>query len=190
MRRAFDQLVADREVNEGIALFVHDPEDVGVLEENRGVLGVDLLVIAELVDIRRDRPDWRQEMENRLGSSERPSEPPSPPVRAWLIWQATPGTFGSSNALTQTLSLRPSSRNVVLTQAISSASAADADRMRCRRQVQFAYFPSFLGRRLQSLAQPLQLLRPGGQAEAQGAAVLERPREDAFAGEMGEQRSA
>ena len=128
LRRALDHLVADREINQGIALLVHDPEDVGVLEENRGVLGVDLLVIGERPDIRRDRPDSRQEMENRLGSSARPREPPTPPVRAWLIWQATPGTFGSSKALTQTWSFRPTRRKVVLTQDMSSASAADADR--------------------------------------------------------------
>ena len=44
-------------------------------------------------------PTWRQAIENRDGSSARPSPPLIPPVRAWLMWQATPGTFGSSNAL-------------------------------------------------------------------------------------------
>src|SRR5690242_6559776 len=39
------------------------------------------------------------------------------------MWQVTPGTFGSSNSLTQTLSLGESSLNVVLTQARSSARA-------------------------------------------------------------------
>ena len=40
------------------------------------------------------------------------------------MWHATPGTLGSSNALTQTLSLAPMKRKVVLTQAMSSARAA------------------------------------------------------------------
>ena len=47
-------------------------------------------------------PIWRQAMENCEGSSATPSEPLMPPVRAWLMWQATPGTFGSSNADTHT----------------------------------------------------------------------------------------
>src|SRR5262245_34344704 len=42
------------------------------------------------------------------------------------MWQATPGTFGSSNALTQTRSLRPISLNVVSTQERSSARATSA----------------------------------------------------------------
>src|SRR5215212_1911677 len=46
-----------------------------------------------------------------------------PPVRAWLIWQATPGTFGSSKPLTHTLSFGPRNRNVVLRQPTSSADA-------------------------------------------------------------------
>ena len=52
--------------------------------------------------------------------------PLRPPVRAWLTWQATPGTFGSSKALMQTLSFLPMNRKVVLTQGKSSALVAPA----------------------------------------------------------------
>src|SRR5207237_10413896 len=40
------------------------------------------------------------------------------------MWQATPGTLGSSKALTHTRSFAPRNRNVVLTQGKSSACAA------------------------------------------------------------------
>src|SRR5205807_1228096 len=69
-------------------------------------------------------PTWRHAIEKRDGSSARPNVPLTPPVRAWLMWQATPGTFGSSNALTHTRSFLPRNRNVVLTQGKSSARAA------------------------------------------------------------------
>src|SRR5262249_58596599 len=49
--------------------------------------------------------------------------PLNPPVLAWLTWQATPGTLGSSKALTQTRSFLPMSRKQVLTHARSSARA-------------------------------------------------------------------
>src|SRR5262249_6801180 len=44
-----------------------------------------------------------------------------PPVRACERWHVTPGTWGSSKALTQILSFAPRMRNVVDTQPISSA---------------------------------------------------------------------
>jgi len=59
-------------------------------------------------------------MENREGSSATPKVPEIPPVRAWLIWQATPFTLGSSKACTQILSLEPTSFQVVVKQPISS----------------------------------------------------------------------
>jgi hypothetical protein len=62
-------------------------------------------------------------MEKREGSSANPNVPLRPPVLAWLMWQVTPGTLGSSNALTQTLSLAPTTRNVVLRHVKSSARA-------------------------------------------------------------------
>src|SRR5947208_15233631 len=73
-------------------------------------------------------PTWRQAIENRDGSSASPKPPLTPPVRAWLIWQATPGTFGSSKALTQTRSFLPRNRKVVLTHGRSSAHAGTAPR--------------------------------------------------------------
>src|SRR5437763_834009 len=71
-------------------------------------------------------PTWRQAIEKRDGSSASPRPPLMPPVRAWLIWHATPGTLGSSNALTHTRSFGPTKRNVVLTQGRSSAHAGTA----------------------------------------------------------------
>src|ERR1700733_9618546 len=68
-------------------------------------------------------PTWRHEIEKRDGSSAKPRLPLIPPVRAWLTWQATPDTRGSSNTLMQTLSSAPSRRNVVLRHAKSSACA-------------------------------------------------------------------
>ena len=50
----------------------------------------------------------------------------SPPVRAWLTWQVTPGTFGSAKASTQTRWLAPSSFQAVVTQPTVSASAGPA----------------------------------------------------------------
>ena len=41
-------------------------------------------------------PTWRLASENCDGSSASPKLPLTPPVRAWLTWQVTPGTFGSS----------------------------------------------------------------------------------------------
>src|SRR5690242_11786391 len=72
-------------------------------------------------------PTCRQAMEKREGSSARPRLPLTPPVRAWLMWQATPDTLGSSKALMQTLSLAPRIRKVVLTQDRSSASTGAAE---------------------------------------------------------------
>src|SRR5689334_1468139 len=66
-------------------------------------------------------PVWRQESEKFEGSSFSPSGWPQPPLRAWEMWQMTPGTRGSSKSLTQTLSLGDSRLKVVLTQARSSA---------------------------------------------------------------------
>ena len=123
---AFDDLVAERDVDERVALLVDDPKHVGVLEKDRGPLGVYQLLVGQLRDIGGDRPIWRQAIEKREGSSARPSPPLMPPVRAWLTWHATPGTFGSSNALMQTLSFGPRKGNVVLRQARSSACAAAA----------------------------------------------------------------
>src|SRR5215469_15170824 len=68
-------------------------------------------------------PVCRQATEKFEGSSLRPRGWPQPPFRAWEMWQVTPGTLGSSNSLTQTLSLGESSLKVVLTQARSSARA-------------------------------------------------------------------
>src|SRR5215510_15486336 len=68
-------------------------------------------------------PTCRHAIEKREGSSARPMVPLRPPVRAWLMWHATPGTLGSSKALTQTRSFLPMRRNVVLTHARSSALA-------------------------------------------------------------------
>src|SRR5215475_10480219 len=68
-------------------------------------------------------PACRQASEKFEGSSLRPSGWPQPPLRAWEMWQVTPATLGSSNSLTQTLSLGESSLKVVLTQARSSARA-------------------------------------------------------------------
>ena len=62
-------------------------------------------------------------MENRDRSSATPIVPLNPPVRACDRWHVTPGTLGSSKALTQILS-SAHTRQVVLTQPISSASAA------------------------------------------------------------------
>src|SRR5262245_35339650 len=66
-------------------------------------------------------PTCRHAMAKRDRSSAIPTVPFIPPVRAWERWQVTPGTFGSSKALTQILSFAPKMRNVVETQPISSA---------------------------------------------------------------------
>ena len=50
-----------------------------------------------------------------------------PPVRAWLTWQVTPGTFGSWKASTHTLWLAPTSFQAVVTQpTVVSAKAGAA----------------------------------------------------------------
>ena len=43
-------------------------------------------------------PVCRQAIAKRDGSSATPSDPLTPPVRAWLMWHDTPDTRGSSNA--------------------------------------------------------------------------------------------
>src|SRR5262245_62195647 len=67
-------------------------------------------------------PTCRHSMAKRDRSSATPIVPFIPPVRACERWQVTPGTFGSSKALTQILSFAPRMRNVVETQPMSSAS--------------------------------------------------------------------
>src|SRR5579864_2274155 len=57
VRRAVDDLVADREVDQRIPLLVDDAVDVGVLEEDRGALGIDLLFVRQSGDVGRDRTD-------------------------------------------------------------------------------------------------------------------------------------
>src|SRR5262245_28395920 len=69
-------------------------------------------------------PTCRQATEKFEGSSLRPRGWPQPPLRAWEMWQTTPGTSGSSKSLTQTLSFGESRLKVVLMQPISSARAA------------------------------------------------------------------
>src|SRR5215216_4348260 len=66
-------------------------------------------------------PTCRHTMAKRERSSATPNVPFTPPVRAWERWHVTPGTFGSSKALTQILSFAPSIWNVVETQPMSSA---------------------------------------------------------------------
>jgi hypothetical protein len=79
-------------------------------------------------------PSWRQETEKFEGSSLRPKGWPQLPSRACEKKQVTPGTFGSSKSLTQTLSLGVSRLKVVLTQARSSARATlDAARSKGRQ---------------------------------------------------------
>src|SRR5215468_4549677 len=68
-------------------------------------------------------PACRQASEKFEGSSLRPSGWPQPPLRACDTKQTTPGTFGSSKALTQTLSFGDSRLKVVLMQGRSSALA-------------------------------------------------------------------
>src|SRR5579862_1235564 len=68
-------------------------------------------------------PTCRHETEKLEGSSLRPKGWPQPPLRACEMWQATPGTLGSSKSLTQTLSFGESRLKVVLTQPMSSARA-------------------------------------------------------------------
>src|SRR5438046_10378444 len=74
-------------------------------------------------------PTWRQAIENRDGSSARPKVPLTPPVRVWLIWQATPGTFGASHALTQPPSFLTTNRQVVQTQRTTAARGAGVPRL-------------------------------------------------------------
>src|SRR5262245_38666996 len=66
-------------------------------------------------------PTCRHASAKRDLSSATPTVPFMPPVRACERWHVTPGTWGSSKALTQILSLAPRRRNVVDTQPISSA---------------------------------------------------------------------
>src|SRR6185437_11111534 len=73
-------------------------------------------------------PTCRHEIEKLEGSSFKPNGWPQPPFLACEIWQATPGTFGSSKTLTHTLSLGESRLNVVLTQSKSVASAGRMDK--------------------------------------------------------------
>ena len=68
-------------------------------------------------------PIWRHDTEKFEGSSLRPNGCPQPPLRDCEMKQVTPGTFGSSKSLTQTLSLGDVNLKVVLTQARSSARA-------------------------------------------------------------------
>src|ERR1700724_4045567 len=68
-------------------------------------------------------PVWRQATEKFDGYSLKPSGWPHPPFRACEMWQVTPGIFGSSQAVTHTLSLGESKLNVVLMQLKSSARA-------------------------------------------------------------------
>src|SRR5215471_136840 len=63
----------------------------------------------------------RHAMAKRERSSATPNVPFIPPVRACERWHVTPGTLGSSKALTQILSFAPQTRNVVETQPISAA---------------------------------------------------------------------
>src|SRR5215471_17806680 len=70
-------------------------------------------------------PTWRQDTEKLEGSLLSPKGWPHPPLRACEIKQATPGTAGSSNSLTQTLSLGDRRLKVVLMHGKSSARAAE-----------------------------------------------------------------
>src|SRR5271156_2592422 len=72
-------------------------------------------------------PDCLQDTEKFEGSSFKPSGWPHPPFLACEMWQTMPGIFGSSKALTHTLSLGESALNVVLTQSKSVACAAWTD---------------------------------------------------------------
>src|ERR1700734_2915652 len=72
-------------------------------------------------------PFCRHETEKLDGSSFSPNGWPQPPFLACEMWQTMPGTFGSSKALTQTLSLGESTLNVVLTQLRSVARATPID---------------------------------------------------------------
>src|SRR5437763_12548971 len=57
LRRALDNLVADREVDERVPLLVDEPVDMRVLEEHRGARRIHRLPVAQAVDVDRDRPD-------------------------------------------------------------------------------------------------------------------------------------
>ena len=81
-----------------------------MLEKDRGVLGVDLLVLAEFVEIDGNRPNLPAGDREPAWILRQPKRAAEPPVRAWLMWQATPGTLGSSKALTQTWSFFPIKR--------------------------------------------------------------------------------
>src|SRR5215467_8773373 len=70
-------------------------------------------------------PTGRQDTEKLEGSSLSPKGWPHPPLRACEMKQATPGTAGSSNSLTQTLSLGDRRLKVVLMHGKSSARAAE-----------------------------------------------------------------
>src|SRR6185312_12683480 len=70
-------------------------------------------------------PNWWHAMEKRDGSSATPAAPFHPPVFAWLMWQVTPFTRGSSNACTHTLSFGEKKWNVVDVQPTSSAAAGN-----------------------------------------------------------------
>src|ERR1700722_12632270 len=72
-------------------------------------------------------PFCRHETEKLDGSSFKPNGWPQPPFLACEMWHTMPGTFGSSNALTHTLSLGESALNVVLTQLKSVACAERVD---------------------------------------------------------------
>ena len=70
-------------------------------------------------------PTWRQDTEKLDGSSLSPNGWPHPPLRACEMNQAAPGTAGSSNSLTQTLSLGDRTLKVVLMHGKSSACVAE-----------------------------------------------------------------
>jgi len=74
LRRALDDLVADREVDERVPLLIDNAIDVGVLEKHRGTGGVDRLLAGQAGDIDRDRPDLAardREARRVLGQAER-----------------------------------------------------------------------------------------------------------------------
>ena len=55
--RSFNQLVTYRKVNQCVALLIDGAEDIRVLEEDLGVVGIDLFVLGQLAEIHIDGPD-------------------------------------------------------------------------------------------------------------------------------------
>ena len=82
MRRAFDDLIAERDVDERAALLVDDPEHVGVFEKDRGLLGIYRLLVRQLRDIGGDRPDLAASDREARGVFRKAEPPLMPPVRA------------------------------------------------------------------------------------------------------------